>query len=47
MSGRKEPEFVVREHWHSEEGEERKEKLEKLRGLWKEMSRTAASEEKQ
>lgn len=45
MSGRKEPEFVVWEHWRSAEKEERKETLEKLRALWKEMSRAAAAEE--
>jgi tRNA U34 2-thiouridine synthase MnmA/TrmU len=30
MSGRKEAEFVVREHWRSRNGEERKEQLDKI-----------------
>ena len=45
MSGRKEPEFVVREHWRSDEEDKRKENLEKLRTLWKAMSRAAAAGE--
>lgn len=45
MPGRKGPEFVVREHWQSENERERKENLEKILQLWKSMSREAAEEE--
>lgn len=47
MSGRKEAEFVVREHWRSRDGEERKEKLDKILSLWKAMSRAAAGWEEE
>ena len=44
MSERKEPEFVLREHWKSESAEQRRENLQILLARLRDVERTAERE---